>query len=249
MSVRSAYDAAAASWLDGPERVYGPLAAALVSRAGIGDAVLDVGSGTGVAARAALAAGARQVLATDLSPAMARRCGVPAVVADATGLPFRTGAFDLALAACLLGHLPDIVAGLRELRRVARRVAASAFADDWSHPAKAAVDAALAETGYRPPVWYRRLKDVGEPAVGRPDRLAALARAAGFGTVAVDEIAVDTGVRGPAALVAWRLGMAHHAGFVRGLSAARRGAVVASAAAQLADAPPLVVPLLVLTAE
>ena len=59
--MRAAYDAAAADWAVGPERVYTPLARALIGAAPVpvaGGLVLDLGAGTGVAGRAALAAGA-----------------------------------------------------------------------------------------------------------------------------------------------------------------------------------------------
>ena len=58
--VRAAYETAAAGWADGPGQVYGPLARALVGAAPVpvaGGRVLDLGAGTGVAGRAALAAG------------------------------------------------------------------------------------------------------------------------------------------------------------------------------------------------
>ena len=82
-----------------------------------GGRVLDLGAGTGVAGRAALAAGARSVVSADSALGMLRRC--PArlhpVAADATALPFRDGCFDLVLAAFCLGHLD------RPARACARR--------------------------------------------------------------------------------------------------------------------------------
>ncbi len=64
--VRAGYDAAAAGWAEGPGRMYTPLARALVAAAPVplsGRRVLDLGAGTSVAGRAALAAGARRVVA------------------------------------------------------------------------------------------------------------------------------------------------------------------------------------------
>jgi predicted RNA methylase len=52
--LRAGYTAAADSWAAGPERVYAPLAAALVgaaTRPAAGCRVLDLGAGTGVAGR------------------------------------------------------------------------------------------------------------------------------------------------------------------------------------------------------
>jgi hypothetical protein len=60
-SVREAYAAAAPAWLRGAEPVYLPLAQALVGQVEVaGRCVLDLGAGTGVAGRAALAAAPRR---------------------------------------------------------------------------------------------------------------------------------------------------------------------------------------------
>ena len=72
----ASYDAAADSWDTGPGPIYEPLAQALVAAAPVpltGRTILDLGAGTGAASRAAIAAGARQVVAADLSLAMLRR--------------------------------------------------------------------------------------------------------------------------------------------------------------------------------
>ena len=87
--------------------------------------VLDAGCGTGF-----LAAGLRRarpdlrVVGSDLSAGMldrARDAGAwPLVQSDATALPVRDGALDLVVARGVLHHLPDVVAGLAEWRRVLR---------------------------------------------------------------------------------------------------------------------------------
>jgi ubiquinone/menaquinone biosynthesis C-methylase UbiE len=56
-----------------------------------GRVVLDVGAGTGLAGRAAQAAGGH-VLAVDLAASMLRAAAAPGVVADIRRLPMRTGA-------------------------------------------------------------------------------------------------------------------------------------------------------------
>jgi predicted nicotinamide N-methyase len=74
--LRAGYEAAAPAWADGPGPLYARLAHVLVAAAPVplpGAAVLDLGAGPGVAGRAALAAGARQVVAADLSLGMLRR--------------------------------------------------------------------------------------------------------------------------------------------------------------------------------
>ena len=256
--LRADYDAAAGDWADGPGPMYGPLARSLVAAAPVplaGRLVLDLGAGTGVAGRAALAAGARRVVAADLSEAMLRRGrGRTPVVADAVALPFRAGRFDLVLAAFCLNHLGSVEDGLAEARRVGAAIAASTFAPGWTHPAKDAVDDALRSFGYQPPDWYVALAP-GSRA-GDPEVLAASAAAAGFARVQVRTVAVPTELSAPAELVSWRLGMAHYAPFLRSLdpagrAAARRAAERAVAMSSYGATPdgPLVVSMAVLTAS
>jgi SAM-dependent methyltransferase len=225
-----------------------------VARAGgrlAGQLVLDAGAGTGVAGRAALTAGARGVVSADGALSMLSRCG-PAlhpVAADLRALPFRDGCFDLVLAAFCLGHLDQPVAALREARRVAPALAASSFAPGWGHPAKAAVDEVLGAFGYRPPAWYLTFKQDTEPWASDPAAVSRDAAAAGFTDVRLRTVTVETGVASPAALAAWRLGMAHVAPFVESLPAGRRAELRRAAAAAVAGTGPLTVSMLVLSAR
>jgi len=250
--VRAAYDAAAADWAGGPERMYAPLARTLVAAAPLpvaGGRVLDLGAGTGVVGRAALAAGADRVVAADLAVAMLRRGG-PAqhpVAADATVLPFRDQAFDLVLAAFCLNHLSRPQAALREARRIGRGLAASTFAPGWTHPAKLAVDDALRPFGFQPPAWYLSLQREAGPAAQDPGRLAAQAAGAGFTDVQVRTMTVPTGLSDPAQLASWRLGMAQVAPFLQSLDAGQRAAARRAAEQAVAGTGPLVVSMLVLT--
>src|SRR5206468_3673298 len=123
--------------------------------------------------------------------------------------PFADASFDLVTAAFCLGHLPDPAAGMVELRRVGNALVASAFVPGWTHPAKEAVDAVMAEVGFVVPDWYRRVKDETEPAVNDAAALVDLAREAGFGSAEVQVLEVDSGLATPADVVAWRFGMAH----------------------------------------
>lgn len=106
-----------------------------------GDAILDVGCGTG----ALLAAMAGRVPASrlagvDLSPAMLavarRRLEGRAllVAADAADLPFPDRAFDLVVSTSALHYWPDPAAGLAEIARVLKpegRVAITDWCDDY----------------------------------------------------------------------------------------------------------------------
>ena len=244
--------------------MYAPLARSLVGAALVplaGRLVLDLGAGTGVAGQAALAAGARRVVAADLSegmlrlgPGAARETGWRPVAADAVALPFRDACFDLVLAAFCLNHLGRVEDGLAEARRVGAAIAASAFAPGWTHPAKEAADGAFRSFGYQPPGWYAALAP-GTRA-GDPEVLAENAAAAGFSRVHVRTVSVPTGLATPADLVSWRLGMAHYAPFLRSLDPAGRAAVRRAAERAVARSidgatggGPLVVSMVVLTAR
>ena len=85
--------------------------------------ILDAGCGTGeFAERAARLLGA-DVTGVDQSQRMVeltRARGIEAQAADVQALPFGDGEFDAVAANWLLYHLPDLEAGLSELRRVLR---------------------------------------------------------------------------------------------------------------------------------
>ena len=254
--LRAGYDAAADEWADGPGPMYARLATALVAAVPVplaGRQVLDLGAGTGVAGRAALAAGARRVAGVDLSEGMLRRGhGGSAVVADAVALPFRDRSFDLVVAAFCLNHLGSVEAALAEARRVGAVLAASTFAPGWTHPAKDAVDDVARSFGYRPPDWHTVLAPGS--AASDPETLAESAAAAGYTVVRAYTTKVPAGLATPAELTAWRLGMAHFAPFMRSLDAPGRAAVRRAAEQAVADMDgngspiPLVVSMVVLTA-
>jgi len=53
--------------------------------------------------------------------------GAPVIRAEAEQLPVRSGSFDAAMALLTVHHWADLDAGLKELRRVARRVVVFTF--------------------------------------------------------------------------------------------------------------------------
>lgn len=250
-AISDAYDRAAPAWRAGAEPLYACLARTLFAHAPLpleGSRVLDVGAGSGVAGAAARAAGATRAVAVDLAPSMLD--GQPdAVAADLRRLPFAADTFDLAVASFVVGHLTEPVPALAELRRVAPRLLASAFVEGWSHPAKSVVEDVLAQHGYRAPDWYEQFKTGSERQVGDPVRLGGMAEAAGHRNVTVAQVEVATGISRPDELVAWRLGMAHHAPFVATLDRTTQDVVRREAEERLVGAPPVVVPMLVLTAR
>jgi SAM-dependent methyltransferase len=134
--------------------------------AALGDArtVLNVGAGTG-----SYEPPGRDVTAVEpLAVMRAQRPAgaAPCVAATAESLPFEDQSFDAAMAFSTVHHWQDPIAGLREMRRVARRVVVFTF------------DAS--DTGWRRRFWLTRdyLPEVADLLVGRPS-LTAQARAIG----------------------------------------------------------------------
>jgi SAM-dependent methyltransferase len=102
--------------------------------AALGDSrtVLNVGAGTG-----SYEPPDRRVLAVEPSALMRaqRRPGAaPCLAGSAENLPFDDHSFDAAMAVCTIHHWQDPMAGLREMRRVARRLVVFAF--DTSDPSQ-----------------------------------------------------------------------------------------------------------------
>jgi SAM-dependent methyltransferase len=131
----------------------------------LGDAgtVLNVGAGTG-----SYEPSDRDVIAVEPSALMRaqRPAGAaPCVAAAAENLPFLDQSFDAAMAVATIHHWQDPIAGLREMRRVARRVVV--FTCDCS------------ESAWRRRFWLTRdyLPEVADFSRGRPsltDQAAAI---------------------------------------------------------------------------
>jgi SAM-dependent methyltransferase len=134
--------------------------------AAFGDArtVVNVGAGTG-----SYEPPDRDVTAVEPSALMRaqRPAGAaPCVAATAESLPFEDQTFDAAMAFATVHHWPDPIAGLREMRRVARRVVV--FTHDST------------DAGWLRRFWLTRdyLPEVADILIGRPS-LTELARAIG----------------------------------------------------------------------
>jgi len=170
-------------------RVAEPLLDAVGVRAGT--SLLDVATGTGHVAGAAAARGARGV-GVDISEEMLARArrlyhGVEFALGDAEELAFEGHAFDAAVAAFLLHHVPSPERVLGELARVARRVAVA----QWDATERARliglVTDAIAAAGVEPP----RGRPVGpsRERLARDDELHRLFEGAGLADVRVDTVA------------------------------------------------------------
>ncbi len=109
------------------------------SKAGPGDRVLDLGTGTGVAAELARDAigPTGSIVGVDVSTGMLRvgrreRPEIPTAAAEAIDLPFRDGAFDVVVGNFVLAHFTKYQTALYDVLRVLRRdgrVALSSWAD------------------------------------------------------------------------------------------------------------------------
>ncbi len=144
--------------------------------AALGDAptVLNVGAGTG-----SYEPPGRDVTAVEPSALMRaqRPAGAaPCVAAAAESLPFEDQSFDAAMAVSTVHHWQDPIAGLREMRRVARRVVV--FTHDTS------------DAGWRDRFWLSRdyLPEVADLVAGLPS---------------VTELAAAIGARMEPVLIPW----------------------------------------------
>lgn len=104
------------------------IAAQILDALGDAQTVLNVGAGTGSYEPAD-----RDVTAVEPSAVMRGQRPVgaaPCVAAAAESLPFEDHSFDVAMAVSTVHHWGDPIAGLREMRRVARRVVVLTFDTD-----------------------------------------------------------------------------------------------------------------------
>ncbi|MGW3294235.1 MerR family transcriptional regulator [Streptomyces xiamenensis] len=143
------------------------IAAQILDALGDAQTVLNVGAGTGSYEPAG-----RDVTAVEPSAVMRgqRPAGsAPCVAAAAENLPFQDQSFDAAMAVSTVHHWGDPVAGLREMRRVARRVVVLTFDTD--------------EPGWQDRFWLTRdyLPEFAAVLAGFPS-LAGMADAIGART-------------------------------------------------------------------
>jgi ubiquinone/menaquinone biosynthesis C-methylase UbiE len=165
------------------ERVHAPrvteIARDLVEMAAVSpaDRVLDVGTGTGVAAEAAHALTGAEglVVGVDPSVAMLRAGGrsgpgLSLVAASAIDLPFRDRTFDVVLGNLVVAHFTRYTTALFDMLRVLRsggRLAISSWADKpddlqktWAELVEASVGPGLLEDARRQAVpWADRFAD------------------------------------------------------------------------------------------
>jgi len=105
------------------------------------DSVLDVGAGTGELTRVLREEVPGTVPALDADPALLTRVGGPAVVGDATQLPFAADSVDLVVCQALLINLPEPLAAVEEFARVAADTVAVIEPDNSAVTVESTVDA------------------------------------------------------------------------------------------------------------
>lgn len=191
--------------------LFAPAADALLgaARPGPGDRVLDVGTGTGIVARRAVARVAPGGSVYGLDPilpmlAVARAAseregaGIDWREGRAEALPFPDGSFDLVLSQFALMFFADRAVAMREMRRVLTedgRLTCSVFQGIERHPFYVALDAAIS----------RRL---GESAVGAifalgdAEALRAEVAKAGFREVTIERFSITSRFPQPEAFLA-----------------------------------------------
>lgn len=152
----------------------------------VGRLLVDVGTGTGIAALAAKVRGA-DVVGIDESAKMlgeAQRRLPTLVRARGQQLPLRTAVADIVIGNCVVNHLPDPAAGVAELARALRpggRLALTAWDLAGGNQATGVVGRAITDAGVRPP-----------PTPSNP--FAAHADATSFGALLETAGLADVGV-------------------------------------------------------
>ncbi len=156
--------------------IFGPWSRALVDHAGIvaGETVLDIGCGTGAAARyaAELVGASGEVVATDINAGMiacARTLDLTGAVDwrrdNVEALPYEDARFDAVVGNQVLQFLPDKPKALGEVRRVMKangRLALTVYCQLDLCPAHAAVARAL-ESHDVDPAGIRNPYSFGDP--------------------------------------------------------------------------------------
>lgn len=174
----------------------------LLDRANVrsGEALIDIATGPGYVASAALQRGAR-VLAIDFSPEMVAHArsnfpGLRVDAANAESLPYEYGSFDIATCAFGMLHFPHPGRAVAEAWRVLRAHGRFVFTV-WCDPSKSKFFAIINEIVRRfaDPSVVNLPTGPGAYMLSDPLVSTALMEAAGFADVRIDEVPCHFTVR------------------------------------------------------
>jgi SAM-dependent methyltransferase len=186
--IASYYTATATAYRDLWAPLLQPAGRRLLDDLPLGDArqVVDIGTGVGSLLLPLRQASPRAVI-IGVDPAAGMLAlapaGFPLVVAEVTNLPLVTGAFDVAVLAFMLFHVPDPVVALREVRRVLAPDGAIGLTTWGSEPSFPADD-----------IWNEELDAHGAPPdtaqstralMDTPEKVGGLLERSGFRIVSL----------------------------------------------------------------
>jgi ubiquinone/menaquinone biosynthesis C-methylase UbiE len=239
-ALAEAYDRMASDYRDLWAPTLIPYSRSLLDRLSLGSAhrVLDLGAGVGALVPELRSRTGATLVVTDRAFGMLRLADAAArAVLDAARLPFRDGAFDAAVMAFMLFHVPEPDRALEEVGRVLTPGGVAGTAT-WgtgseSYPALELWNEAV---GAVAPDLVEDLPDSSD-ATNTPEAMTRLLEAAGFTSVETDEVPFENAFT-PDSFLENRLRIGRSRRLVEALSDDAREALVADVRRKLSELAP-----------
>ncbi len=238
-ALADAYDRMASDYRDIWAPTLIPYSRSLLDRLSLGSAhrVLDLGAGVGALVPELRSRTQATLVVTDRAFGMLRLADAAArAVLDAAHLPFHDGAFDAAVMAFMLFHVPEPDRALEEVRRVLRPggVAGTAtWGTGSGYPALELWNEALEAVA---PDLEEDLPDSSE-TTNTPGAMRRLLEAAGFTSVETDEIPFENAFT-PDSFLENRLKIGRSRRLVEALTDDVRETLIADVRERLSELPP-----------